>query len=194
MEPQSPTLEPLPAPGLAIFPQYVSSDKMETYRLKVQVFNPDFLITHADGRPFLHQKSAAMSMSGRTTITDANTNQRLCQIRGRYNSYYAEVEGAGKLFDVIEEKTLSKFSISFGNALDGGKRERLDFKSDNGWFNKKDGTVSWQGRPVAEIEHTSRFKPVYLVHVAPGLDPFIIIGLFLVVSDRHSEARKRARK
>lgn len=181
---------PLPRPGLAILPEYVSS-RQEVFYIKGEMFSRDFSITHADGRPWLYMDSETLSFSHRKTIIDAATRQKLCQIRrsGMGGDYYAEDGYGKKLFDIAQESMgTSRWAIHFPNANAGGRQERLEYKS-NSRFNPRDGVISWQGQPVAAIEKQGWGSKSFVVQVAPGLDPFIIIGLLIAIEDKRRSRR-----
>lgn len=188
------SLEPLPQPGLAVVPRFVSS-KPESFKIKSEAFSTDCEIKTMDGKAFLFVEAEFMSLSKRKTIRDAATGQQLCQIRRDGlggGSYYAETEGNRALFEIQKESMgTSRWTISFPNANDGGKPERLEYESDSHW-SPKDGTVSWRGRPVARMEKPGAFSKSWVVTVAPGLDPLIVLGLQLAIMAQRRASRSGA--
>jgi uncharacterized protein YxjI len=187
----------LPPPGLAIFSKFVSSSPQTLY-MKGEAFSSDFSLTWADGRPFIHVDSESFSLSRRKNIIDSSTGNKLCTIRrehfSRQGTYYAETSDDGpRLFEV--EKTShwgkTKFSITFPNANAGGQSVSLDYKATSS-FKSREGTITWNGTPVAYVERESSIKGSrYRLHIAPGVDPFVVAGLVVAI-DAYVRAQQAA--
>ena len=181
------TLLAVPLPGIAIFPQLVSSNPT-TLLMESEPCDCNFTLTNADtGKLILKVESKFFSLSHRKGIIDASTGQKLCTIRQElfsgYGRYYAEtIEKGPHIFDAELSRPRGplNFKISFENTCSKGEMCSLDFQT-RSRQHLRDGTVFWEGRPVACVRRTAVFRRKYEIAIASGLDPFVVFGFLIAV-------------
>ena len=198
MAAQSTALESLPEPGVALFPQNLSTDMTNL----VMQRKPDSIsweVKFTDGRPFLKVESPTFTTSNRKHIVDASTDIKLCDLRSkrfsRSESYYAEA--ADKPSPLLE---ISNKELKAGFLSDGGRYEmtmkftnvaartfeELYLQGDS--FEALVNAVTYKGIHCGLIDEKFRYsKGQYRLSVAPGLDPFLIVVLAVALDDKEGE-------
>ena len=188
-------LSAVPSPGMAIFPQLLS-DQHQTILMEGETWNHNYKLTNADtGQPILAVDAELFSLSHRKHIIEVSTGTKLCTIRHKAFSgcglYYAETTDDGAhIFDAELATRYGplNYRIAFDNACSEGEKCVLDFQTTSR-RHLRDGTVFWDGRPVACVRRLAVFAKRYEIAIAPMLDPFVVLGLLLAV-----ESKARARR
>lgn len=194
-------VQSLPEPGVAIFAQNISANATDL----VMIGKPESTaleIRFADGQPFLHVESAAVTMSNRKRIIDAVSGKKICDIRSkafsRNKSYYAvspeASKGTGPLFEIVckELKTgvLSdggkyEMTMNFQNVATGSSGE-LCLKGDS--FADLENAILCNGICCGLIDEKFRYsKGEWKLRVGAGLDPFLVAVFAVALDDKETE-------
>lgn len=181
-------LPPLPPPGLAILPQYLS-DRPLIVTLEGSSFSKSMTATTSDGMPLFRIEGKSFSSSHRRVFLDSN-GQKLFEIRKDgmgLKHYYAEIEEDGPR--LLETETHTRLfhrpqtSVKFANQADPS-RQIIDLEfipAGRG----ADGSLSWSGGQVALIEKISlSTSGEYRLSLAPGLDPALVVAVMVAMIDR----------
>lgn len=187
-------IAPVPAPGLAILPQYLSNSPLKVI-LKGSTWNRSMTATTEDGTVLFKIEGEAFARSHRRSILDAN-GQKLFDLRKATlgtKHYYAEAEENGpRLFETETDRKMlhrSRTSITFANQVDPA-RQVVDLEYIHPGFGE-DGSFSLGGRQVVLIEKISiTLSGEYRMTIAPGLDSALVVGVVVAMVD---QARVRAR-
>ncbi|KAF1850579.1 uncharacterized protein K460DRAFT_423065 [Cucurbitaria berberidis CBS 394.84] len=178
-------LAPLPEPGLRLFPGF-TAQKPETFLMKgsrLRGYKPSFLVSHStasgeSGTPFLKirgKNRAFVTMQAKFLTMDGEEVMRIDkQIHWNGPVEYHELtinDPSSFAYDIkIQNKIQNKFHNMVQNVVhDQGKSILID------------------GNPVATI---SRSKPWSisarrdLVHVAPGMDILVALGVTWIRADK----------
>lgn len=186
-------MNPLPAPGLAIIPQYLSNGPLKIILKSNGTFSSGMTATIADsGTPLFLVDSASFSMSHRQAVIDAASNTTLFEVRKESMStkrYYAEMgENGPRLFETqTRNKMLGRprTEVVFANQADekGGRPEaRLEFTPAG---MGEDGSFTLNGEMVALVEKVSfRIAGEYHLTLTPGFDPALVVGVMVAMIDR----------
>lgn len=182
-------LAPLPLPGLAILPQYLSNTPLKVI-LKGAAFSKSMTATTSDGRPLFKIESQSFSISHRRSVSDASTGQKLFEIRKEgmgTRSYFAEVSERGpRLFETYTHVKLfhrARTAVKFANQADPNRgMVELEFiPAAMG----QDGSFNLSGGMVARVEKVSMtLSGEYHLSIAPGMDPALIVAVTVAMIDR----------
>ena len=189
--PMATGLQPLPPPGLAVFPQFISQ-QATFLALRGRWFDSGVDILYEDGRPFIH----AEHHSRRYIMTDATTNTLLCVLhKGRRRDgkpYYAQLSPDPNSPRILEAKTIKHFlsgddiDMQFPNAVNEGQWITLEFTNE-ALFGVR-GEVTYNRVPVAVLKKSMmKFRREYRIEVAPGMDMFVVAVLAIVLKEKDSE-------
>lgn len=182
------TLQPIPAPGVAIHPAYIAQ-RPETLVMKSGFSGNHFVVTDSNGTAIIKLDAERFSMSHRINVSEAATGKQLCTLRRELFKmrahYYAEVgEGGPRLFDLESQWAMGseKFVIKLPNAAAGGEEVELDWKSPA--FRSR-GEIYLNGMMVALLERERfKLKDEFHIHVAPGMDKLLAVCVMACVDDR----------
>lgn len=179
--------QPIPPPGLAILPQYLSANPQKIL-VKGSFFGSAITATTADGQPLFRIESESFSLSHRQTFWDDATNKKLFQVRKDSSSrYYAELSEDGpRLF---ETKTHTRFlhrdetTVTFANQADEKRPvvtvEVMPPGTTSG------GTFTWNGQVVASVEkEPMSARGRWEFSIVPGFDPVLVIAVMVALIDR----------
>ncbi|KAL6243753.1 hypothetical protein RBB50_009186 [Rhinocladiella similis] len=183
-----PNLPPLPAPGLAILPRYLS-DRPLTVILKGSSFSRSMTATTGDGLLLFSIEGQALSRSHRRSFLDAN-GQKLFEIREegiRAKHYYAALEENGpRLFETETHVKIfrrSRTSVRFANQADPN-RQMVELEFVQAGLGE-DGSLTWSGGQVALVEKISfTMSGEYRLSVSPGMDPALVVAVTIAMIDR----------
>lgn len=186
------SIPPLPQP-VGLFPHLVAQ-RQETVIMKGG-WTGGFKLSLSDGTPVLEIEAEQMSLSHRKHVVDIASQKRLCTIRMQtwsfhWNYYGVESDDDDNAPHIFDIESHSKFIsgsenvMRFQNLAGDGQPMQIDFKN-NPWGKK--GTVNLNGRPIAIIERKGMgFKADYRLHIAQGLDMFLIVAIFMAQIDKTS--------
>lgn len=146
--------------------------------------------TTAEGQALFLVEGERFSRSHRKTVIDAATNAKLFQIRKDgigLKHYYAEISEDGpRLFETETHRKLMhrpRTEITFANQADSSRPViSLEFVP-AGLGN--DGSFTLNGQVVTTVEKVSlSLSGEYLLTIAAGLDPTLIVGVMVAMIDR----------
>jgi hypothetical protein len=198
MAAQSTALESLPEPGVAVFPQNLSTN-MTNLVMQRKPDSTSWEVKFTDGRPFLRVKSPTFTTSNRKHIVDASANIKLCDLRSkrfsRTESYYAEAaDNQSPLLEISNKKLKAGFlsdggryetTMKFTNVA-AGTPDELYLQGDS--FEALVNAVTCKGVRCGLIDEKCRYtKGQYRLSVAPGLDPFLVVVLAVALDDKEAE-------
>lgn len=181
-------LPPLPPPGLAICPQYLSNRPL-TVILKGSVFSRSMTATTADGALLFRTEGKSFSRSHRREFFDAN-GQKLFEIRKQgmgLKRYYAEIQENGpRLFETETHTKIfhrPRTDVRFANQADPSRQMvQLEFTPAR---RGDDGSFTWSGGQVAVVEKISiSTSGEYRLCLSPGMDPAIVVAVMVAMIDR----------
>lgn len=183
------SLPAIPPPGVALFPRYLVPETTQII-LKKNTFNSTLHANSPGGQEIFHIENEIFSMSHRRTVTDAQTSQKLFQVRCDNFStkyYYAEaMEGGPKLFQTITHVHLmhrDNTTVKFNNQADPTRPE-LAMEYIPSMMGKL-GSLSLNGQVVVKIERNSlTISGEHHLTIAPGLDPALVVGIVVAMLDR----------
>lgn len=184
-------LQPLPRPGLAVFPEYIPEMPLKL-SLKGHGLYEDMNIDLEDGRPLFRIHREGTNRSHRKSIFDARTGTKLFEVlkSGRGTKHYsAEVSEGGPLVFECETNTplfgRARTTVTLANqaASDQGRPTvELELTPTSAL---DDGSLTWNGQTVATFEKVGmRISGEYHLTIAPGLDPTLVVGLMAVLIDQ----------
>ena len=190
-------LKTVPAPGLAVMPQYLK-DQIQTFIIKPHTWTYQWEILDTQETPIFSIHSPNGTGKRKYRFINTNSKETLFQIRTEgwgMGHYTAKLpNGVTKLWDnEIHKRTFhsSTNTIQVANQADPIKGVvSLQYVS-NG---SRDASFLYNGTPVAEVTKISSFSTgTYRVTVSPGMDPTLVISLMIVnVSRIGSRATKGA--
>jgi hypothetical protein len=195
------TLEvrPIPEPGLAIFPNNLSTTQIDLV-MRIKRLTGSWTIDFADGRPFLKVESPTFTMSSRKHIIDANTGEKLCDLRSRKaiqnKSYLAQAPNSSSpLIEIFNTNRNNNFwldggkyqsRVKFANAAAGNTPEELYLQGDS--YKDLENPLTWNGICCGVIDEKYKSsKNEYRLKVAPGLDPFLLAILTIALDTKETE-------
>ena len=194
---QSAELESLSDPGVALFPQNLSTNVTNL----VMQRKPDttsWEVRFADGNPFLKIESPTFTTSNRKHIIEASTGIKLCDLRSkrfsRASSYYAEAPDKPSPSLEITSKQLKRGLLSDGKYETTMKftnvasrtPEELSLQGDS--FDALVNVVACKGLRCGLIDERFIYaKGQYRLSVAPGMDPFLIVVMAVALESKESE-------
>ena len=183
-------LPPLPAPGLAILPQYLSNHPLEL-TLKGSTFSKSMTATTGDGRALFRIEGASFSRSHRRAVLDAASGAKLFEVRKDgmgLKHYYAEVsENGPRLFETKTHSRLfhrPRTAVRFANQADPHNRGMVELEfvpAGRG----DDGSFTWSGGPVVRVQKKGlSLSGEYQLSIAPGMDPALAVAVMVAMIDR----------
>ena len=189
----------VPEPGLAIFPSNLSTSQIELV-MRIKRLSGSWTIDFADGRPFLKVESPTFTMSSRKHFIDANTGEKLCDLRSRKairkKSYYAQTPNSSSpLIEIFNTDRDNNFwsdggkyqsRVKIANATAGDTPEELYLQGDS--YKDLQNPITWNGICCGIIdERFKSSKNEYHLKVAPGLDPFLVAFLTVALDTKETE-------
>lgn len=181
----------VPEPGIAIFPQYISSN-IQKINLKGSSWSKSMTATSANGQALFRIQSETLSRSYRKTVIDGSTNSTLYQIRREdpgtgTRRYYAQSSDTGpRLFETEARTRLmhqSQIVVTLTNQADASHpTAELGFTPAS---RGKTGNFLLNGEEVVIVEQVSlNVGGEYELTVAAGLDPALIVGVMVAMVDQ----------
>ncbi|KAF2099774.1 DUF567-domain-containing protein [Rhizodiscina lignyota] len=187
--------------ALGIFPQFIAQHNEELV-LKEKLFSlsgDSFSITTVDGREIVRVKGEAFSLSGRKHIMDLQDNT-VFDIRKEHftihTTYYIQNAQEEKLMEIKSRFSIagSKATITFNNALDGGRPVELTMKGDF-FARHADIIEEGSGEPIAQIRRKGLNarnliggQQTYIVAVAAGVDLSLVVAMCVCFDEKNNES------
>ena len=169
-------LQPVPKPGVAIYPSYISPDET-TLTMKTKGFGNYFNVNLPDDEPLFSIDVQGLSIKRKLRIRDAEKGAELALIKNQmlswYSKYFAETYTGVPLFNSVTKCGMSlkggTTTMSFDNVLDAGLRTEITFRHTN--KRQSLGEIRWQNQVVGRISQKCWSKHQnFLLTVAPGMD------------------------
>lgn len=200
MKDQTPEIQAVQEPGLAIYPDNLSTVETNLV-MRIKRLSGSWNIDFADGRPFLKVESPTFTMTSRKHVIDASTGEKLCDIRSKKaikasKAYYAQApDSSSPLIEVSNVDRDNNFlsdggkywsRVTFANAAAGGTSEELYLQGDS--FRDLQNPLTWKGVCCGIIDEKFKSsKGEYHLKIAPNVDPFLVAVLTVALDTKETE-------